>query len=235
MPRTPIAPIAVNQMPMTGPNRRPTAAVPNRWRRNRPTMIAAVMGTTRPATDGAATLTPSTAERTDIAGVITLSPKNREAPKTPSAASTTAVRRLPGAPPRRIKVISAMIPPSPSLSARITSRTYVTVTMIVTAQKISETTPKMFSVDTATGCGSCGLKTVWTVYSGLVPMSPKTTPSAPTARAPWAVLRRLTLPVFAFRPIKPPAHHASGQPVTLTGTRGARITAQNRQGPARDH
>jgi hypothetical protein len=37
-----------------------------------------------------------------------------------------------------IKAISAMMPLSPSLSARITSRTYVTVTMIVTDQKISE-------------------------------------------------------------------------------------------------
>ena len=114
-------------------------------------MIAAVIGTTRPATDGAETLTPSTAESTEIAGVITLSPKNSEAPKTPSAASTTFVRRPPGTPRLRIKVINAMIPPSPSLSARITSRTYVTVTMIVTDQKISETIPKMLSVDTATG------------------------------------------------------------------------------------
>ena len=34
-----------------------------------------------------------------------------------------------------------MIPPSPWLSARITSSTYLTVTMSVTAQKISETIP----------------------------------------------------------------------------------------------
>jgi hypothetical protein len=71
--------------------------------------------------------------------------------------------------------------------------------MIVTDQKISETTPKMLSCDTLTGCGSLGLKTVCTVYNGLVPMSPKTTPSAPTASAPCAVARRLTLKVFAFR------------------------------------
>ena len=114
-------------------------------------MIAAVIGTTRPATDGAATLTPSIAERTEIAGVITLSPKNSEAPNTPSAASATFVRRPPGTPPLRIKVINAMIPPSPSLSARITSKTYVTVTMIVTDQKISETIPKMLSADASTG------------------------------------------------------------------------------------
>ena len=30
MPCTPITPIAVNQMPITGPNRRPTAPVPSR-------------------------------------------------------------------------------------------------------------------------------------------------------------------------------------------------------------
>ena len=61
--------------------------------------------------------------------------------------------------------------------------------MIVTDQKISETIPKMLSSDTLTGCGSPGLYTVWTVYSGLVPMSPKTTPRAPTARAHWPVAR----------------------------------------------
>ena len=49
------------------------------------------------------------------------------------------------------KAIKAKMPPSPSLSARITSRTYVTVTMIVTDQKISETIPKMVSWDTLTG------------------------------------------------------------------------------------
>src|ERR1700683_1822230 len=68
--------------------------------------------------------------------------------------------------------------------------------MIVTDQKISEMIPKMASCDTLTGCGSLGLKTVWTVYRGLVPMSPKTTPRAPSARAPCAVARRLTLKVL---------------------------------------
>ena len=35
---------------------------------------------------------PSIAESTEIAGVIMLSPKNKEAPKTPSAARINAVR-----------------------------------------------------------------------------------------------------------------------------------------------
>jgi hypothetical protein len=71
--------------------------------------------------------------------------------------------------------------------------------MIVTDQKMSEVTPKMLSCDTLTGCGSLGLKTVCTVYSGLVPMSPKTTPRAPSARAPCAPARRLTPKVSASR------------------------------------
>ena len=71
-------------------------------------------------TDGAATCTPSIADSTEIAGVIMLSPKNSDAPNTPSAARISAVRRPLGAPRRRIRVISAMMPPSPSLSACIT-------------------------------------------------------------------------------------------------------------------
>jgi hypothetical protein len=52
-----------------------------------------------------------------------LSPKNSAAPKMPRAASTPAVRRLRRPPSRRSRVISAMMPPSPSLSARIASST----------------------------------------------------------------------------------------------------------------
>src|SRR5262249_10764277 len=210
IPCAPIAPIAVNHTAMTGPNSRPTAPVPSRCSKNRPTMITAVIGTTSSSTDGAATLTPSIAESTEIAGVMMLSPKNSDAPKIPSAASTAFARRPPGAPRLRISVMSAMIPPSPSLSARITSRTYVTVTMIVTDQKISETTPKTFSLDTGTGCGSPGLKTVWTVYSGLVPMSPKTTPRPPGASAPRAATCRFTVTVSC------PSAHTNPWRTTLT-------------------
>jgi hypothetical protein len=86
-------------------------------------MIAAVIGTTRLATGSAPTLTPSTADSIEMAGVMMLSPKNSDAPKIPSAASAAFARRPPGTPCLRIKVISAVIPPSPSLSARIASRT----------------------------------------------------------------------------------------------------------------
>src|SRR5215471_2617617 len=81
------------------------------------------------------------------------------------------------------------------------------VTTIVTAQKISEMTPNTFWLDTGTGRGSDGLKTVCTVYSGLVPMSPNTTPRAPTASAAWEPPRLIT----------PPLRHAhpSGTPGTI--------------------
>ena len=52
------------------------------------------------------------------------------------------------------------MPPSPSLSARIASNTYVTVTMIITDQKTSDTTPYTFWELTGTGCGSAGLNSV---------------------------------------------------------------------------
>ena len=123
MPETPQAPIATNHTIITGPNSRPTAADPNRWVAKSTTMIAAVIGTTRCAREGCTTLTPSTAESTEIAGVIMLSPKNSDAPKIPSAASAIRVRRPPRTRPRLMSVISAMIPPSPSFDARITSST----------------------------------------------------------------------------------------------------------------
>ena len=59
-------------------------------------MIAAVIGTIRCSSDGSTTLSPSTADSTEIAGVIMLSPKNSDAPKIPSAASTSLVRRPAG-------------------------------------------------------------------------------------------------------------------------------------------
>ncbi|MCU1699821.1 MAG: hypothetical protein JWR34_5884 [Mycobacterium sp.] len=122
MPFTPLAPIATNQPIITGPKRRPTAPVPRRCTANSATMMLTVIGTIQPRSPGSITFMPSTADNTEIAGVIMLSPLNNAAPNTPSVASTTAVRPL-RAPHRRTSAMSAMMPPSPSLSARITSVT----------------------------------------------------------------------------------------------------------------
>ena len=64
----------VNHTPMIGPNARPTAPVPKRWIANSTVRMTSVIGTTRFFSDGAATSRPSTAESTEIAGVIIPSP-----------------------------------------------------------------------------------------------------------------------------------------------------------------
>ncbi len=87
-------------------------------------MITAVIGTTQSASSGSTILSPSTADSTEIAGVIMLSPKNSAAPKSPRQPSTIGRAVARGWPAsRRSRVISAMMPPSPWLSARITSVT----------------------------------------------------------------------------------------------------------------
>lgn len=85
-------------------------------------MMTAVIGTTSSDSDGSTTFRPSTADSTEIAGVIMLSPKkNSAAPRIPSADRALMTRGLDLRPPNlRTNVISAITPPSPSLSARMT-------------------------------------------------------------------------------------------------------------------
>ncbi len=59
---------------MTGPNARATFEVPSCCTANSAVRIASVIGTTYEPSAGAATSSPSTAERTEIAGVIIPSP-----------------------------------------------------------------------------------------------------------------------------------------------------------------
>ena len=63
-----------NQTIITGPNSRPTTCVPNRWIANSPVRTARAIGSTIELRLGAATLTPSTADSTEMAGVIMPSP-----------------------------------------------------------------------------------------------------------------------------------------------------------------
>ena len=82
---------------------------------------------------------PSTADSTEMAGVITLSPKNRAAPNMPSRTAAATTRRA--LTRCRIRAARAMMPPSPSLSARSMNTTYFTDTMIRIDQNTSEMTP----------------------------------------------------------------------------------------------
>ena len=122
---------------ITGPNSQPTRPVPNRCSANSAIRMPSESGTTRCDRLGLTTLSPPTAEVTEIAGVIIPSPKNRPAPKMPSVTST-AVRpiRL-----RRTSAVRAMMPPSPRLCARMMKPAYLIETTIISVQKMSETIP----------------------------------------------------------------------------------------------
>ena len=137
---TPSAARVTNQTIMTGPKNLPTASVPFCWMKNSAVMTIAPMGTTYSVSPSCTVSRPSMADMTEIAGVMTLSPKNRDAPMTPRI--MTMPQRLPPlGTPCRTSAASAMMPPSPSLSARRTNRTYLIVTMMVSAQNIQEMTP----------------------------------------------------------------------------------------------
>jgi hypothetical protein len=70
----------------------------------------------------------------------------------------------------RIRASRANVPPSPRLSARSTTETYLNDTMKLMDQKISERTPITFSG--VSGMRWWPLKHSLIAYSGLVPMSP---------------------------------------------------------------
>src|SRR5450755_2143577 len=74
-------------------------------------------------------------------------------------------------------VYRSMMPPSPRLSARMISVTYLSVTTIMIAQNTTDKIPSTLSGVSGKPCGP--VKHSRRVYSGLVPMSPKTTPIAP--------------------------------------------------------
>ena len=131
--------MAMNHTVMIGPNTRPTLPVPRHCMANSATMTTAEIGRMYWVALGVTISSPSTADSTEIAGVMTPSPKNRQAPVMPISAR--ALRRGLLVTPRWASTISARMPPSPRLSARITSSTYLTVTMRMSDQKNSDSTP----------------------------------------------------------------------------------------------
>ena len=59
---------------MTGPKSKPTRVVPRFWIRNRPTRMVMASGMTQRSNAGLTVVSPSTADSTEIAGVIIESP-----------------------------------------------------------------------------------------------------------------------------------------------------------------
>ena len=71
---TPTQARQMNQTMVTGPNKRPTLPVPFIWMENSPIRMPMVMGTMKCSKLGVAILMPSTADSTEIAGVMMASP-----------------------------------------------------------------------------------------------------------------------------------------------------------------
>ena len=140
----PMAPSEANHSSVIGPNTRPTLAVPKRCVAKSATSTSSVTGTMKRCSCGAATSRPSIADSVVIAGVITPSPKNSDAPKIPRM-PTAYAEREPLGNVRCASAMSAMMPPSPSLSARMMMVTYLSVTTIISAQKISDRMPSTVS------------------------------------------------------------------------------------------
>ena len=101
-------------------------------------------GTTQCDNAGAAKLTPSTADSTEIAGVIMPSPYRSAVPNKPITTKTRRRGRL-FVVRGRINAVRARIPPSPWLSARMTRSRYLMVTTITRDQTIKDSTPKMLA------------------------------------------------------------------------------------------
>ncbi|CFP63874.1 Uncharacterised protein [Bordetella pertussis] len=93
--------------------------------------------------------------------------------------STISSQRALPSRPRTASSSSASVPPSPRLSARSTSVTYLSDTTIMSSQNRMESTPSTWA-----GCrSSMVFRQARKVYSGLVPISPYTTPNAPSINA----------------------------------------------------
>jgi len=138
----------MNQTIMTGPNARPTLPVPDRWTANRMARTSAEPGSTSTRRSRLTTCRPSMADITEMAGVISESPKNKAAPTIPIA--RMVLRNLVPVSLPRSSAVNARMPPSPSLSARITRTMYLSVTMMINDQTTSEMMPYTFSSVTRT-------------------------------------------------------------------------------------
>ena len=149
-----------NHTVMTGPKSRPMEAVPRLWMEKSPRRMSTVMGTTAWSKAVVATVSPSTALSTLMAGVMMPSPKSSAAPASTSSATRPMPPRFAARTSSGTNASSARMPPSPRLSARMTKKRYFTVTTRVTDQITCEITPTTFS---GVGATPCSPKHSWIV------------------------------------------------------------------------
>ena len=161
-------------------------AVPKRSTANRPVIKTNEIMITYLDRSGDKTSKPSTALSTEIAGVIMLSPKNRAAPSAPAIVTgqrkADVLLRL-----WETKAVSAKMPPSPWLSARMMMNTYLSVTTKTSDQLIKDRIPYTAATISAGLFAPEASTDTLSAYKGDVPMSPNTTPKAPTMRASIAL------------------------------------------------
>jgi hypothetical protein len=187
IPYTPNAAIVRNHITITGPNNNPIRCVPRLCSKNSPASTPTVIGTMNGSAPDVATFRPSTDDNTETAGVITPSPNSIPAPTKIKNVSQVAF----GGTPRFIggstNASSARIPPSPSCATRMIIPMYRTNTIRISDHRIRLRRPSTFS-----WLGSMCIAPVkhWrNAYSGLVPMSPKTIPTAASASVAAVPLR----------------------------------------------
>ena len=112
-----------------------------------------VRGSTQGVRLGTATSSPSTADSTEMAGVIMLSPYSSAAPKSPTSTRAWRLPRAFASDSRGItNAVSAMMPPSPRLSARMTRTRYLNAMTTRSDQKISDSTPNVLACVAAIPC-----------------------------------------------------------------------------------
>ena len=97
---------------------------------------------------------PSTADRIEIAGVMTASPYSSAV----AASAAAPIQRSAGecGATRCTKASSAKLPPSPRLSARIVTKTYLTVTTRINAHTSIDSTPRTWKESRGNRC--CPIK-----------------------------------------------------------------------------
>jgi len=96
-------------------------------------------------------VSPSAAESTEMAGVMTPSPQSMLAPNKIRRVPAPMARFLPAPESSRALAKRAKMPPSPRLSARVTKVRYFQLTTIISDQKMSERMPSTPVVRSASG------------------------------------------------------------------------------------
>jgi len=137
----PSAAIVRNHSTMMGLKKAEILEVPSLWSANSPTSVVTVSGSTQGSKAGDFSWSPSKADSTEIAGVMIPSAYSSAVPSRPMKRSGFQSPKTPPSAREGVSASSAMMPPSPLLSARRMSAAYFTPITMTSDQKMIESTP----------------------------------------------------------------------------------------------